>query len=110
MLLVWLLGFVETDDLMKAHPERIPARPKIGIAPKITEAELIMLAVMQALLGHTSGVGCGMCARTWLARSLSLPGQSGCNKRLRKLSGTMSWLITMLAAGPAQSSSNPCAK
>ena len=45
--------YVKTDDLLKAYPERVPARPKIGIAPKITDAELIVLAVMQALLGHT---------------------------------------------------------
>ena len=91
--------YVKTDDLLKAYPERVPVRPKIGIVPKITDAELITLAVMQALLGHTS-------ERRWLRHAREhlidmfpdLPGQSGYNKRLRKLAGTMSWLITMLAA------------
>src|SRR3954471_425526 len=46
--------YVRTDDLLKASPERAPWRPKIGIAPKISDSELITLAVMQALLGHTS--------------------------------------------------------
>ncbi len=46
--------YVRIDDLLKASPERAPWRPKAGITPKITDAELIMLAVMQALLGHTS--------------------------------------------------------
>ena len=46
--------YVRTDDLLKAWPERAPWGPKIGITPKITDAELITLAVMQALLGHTS--------------------------------------------------------
>jgi hypothetical protein len=46
--------YVQTDDLLKASPERAPWRPKIGTAPKITDAELITLAVTQALLGHTS--------------------------------------------------------
>ena len=76
----WDLG-VKTDDLLKAYPERIPARPKVGIAPKITDAELIVLAVMQALLGHTS-------ERRWLRYARKnligmfpeLPGQSGYNK------------------------------
>ena len=91
--------YVKTDDLLKAYPERVPARPKIGIVPKISDAELVTLAVMQALLGHTS-------ERRWLRyvrKNLggmfpALPGQSGYNKRLRKLSDTMSWLVTMLGA------------
>jgi hypothetical protein len=43
-----------TDDLLKAFPGRVPARPKVGIAPKITDAELVTLAVMQALAGRPS--------------------------------------------------------
>ncbi len=45
--------YVRTDDLLRAHPERVPARPKIGITPKTSDAEILTLAVMQALLGHT---------------------------------------------------------
>ena len=90
--------YVQADDLLKAYPERIPPRPRIGISPRITDAELITLAVMQALLGFTSEA-------RWLRhvrRSLPamfphLPGQSGYNKRLRRLAGTMNWLIGVLA-------------
>lgn len=46
--------YVSTDDLLKAHPEHAPARPVVGIAPRITDAELITLAVLQALGGYTS--------------------------------------------------------
>ena len=46
--------YVRTDDLLKAAPHRGPWRPTIGIAPKITDAELVTLAMLQALLGHTS--------------------------------------------------------
>ena len=54
---------------------------------------------MQAVLGHTS-------ERRWLRFARKhligmfpdLPGQSGYNKRLRKLGDTMSWLIGMLGA------------
>ena len=78
--------YVKTDDLLKAHPERLPIRPKIGIVPQISDAELVTLAVMQTLLGHTS-------ERQWLGYARkhligtfpALPGQSGYNKRLRKL-------------------------
>lgn len=46
--------YVSADDLLRAHPERVPPRPRVGIAPKISDAELITQAVMQALLGYTS--------------------------------------------------------
>jgi hypothetical protein len=46
--------YVRTDDLLKAAPERAPERPPVGIEPKITDAELVTLSVMQALTGHTS--------------------------------------------------------
>ena len=37
--------YVQVDDLFKAHPERLPERPKVGFAPKITDAELVTLEV-----------------------------------------------------------------
>ena len=43
-----------TDDLLVRHPERVPARPPVGIEPRISDAEVLTLAVMQALLGFTS--------------------------------------------------------
>ncbi len=90
--------YVRTDDLLKAFPDRAPARPKIGIAPKITDSELVTLAVMQALLGGTSEA-------RWLRHATAhlrhlfpyLPGQPGYNKRLRHLADTIGWLITVLA-------------
>ena len=90
--------YVEVDDLFKAHPERLPERPKVGFAPKITDAELVTLAVMQVLLGYES-------ERRWLRHAEAhlmpwfayLPRQPGYNKRLRKLAPTFNWLITTLA-------------
>ena len=46
--------YVTIDDLLIDHPEWAPERPAVGIAPKLTDAELITLAVIQALLGFTS--------------------------------------------------------
>ncbi|WP_315559257.1 hypothetical protein [Actinomyces gerencseriae] len=46
--------YVTTDDLLKAHPEIALQRPAVGISPVITDAEVITMAVMQTLLGHTS--------------------------------------------------------
>ena len=42
------------DDLLKAQPEQLPWRPVVGIQPRVTDAEIITLAVMQALLSFTS--------------------------------------------------------
>jgi hypothetical protein len=46
--------YVKTDDLLKESPYLAPWRPRVGIAPKLTDAELVTLAVLQALLGCTS--------------------------------------------------------
>ena len=90
--------YVRIDDLLIAHPERVPARPVVGIQPRTSDAEILVLAVMQALLGHTSEARWLRYARTHLAAMFpTLPGQSGYNKRLRKLTPTMSWLIKTLA-------------
>ena len=46
--------YVSIDDLLKAAPYLAPWRPAVGIAPKLSDAELVTLAVLQALLGFTS--------------------------------------------------------
>lgn len=91
--------YVRTDDLLKAHPEQAPARPAVGLTPRISDAEMLTLAVMQALLGHTSELRWLRHAHRHLRPMFPyLPGQSGYNKRLRALAGTLTWLIRMLAS------------
>ncbi|MCL2465139.1 MAG: IS982 family transposase [Micrococcales bacterium] len=90
--------YVTVDDLLRAHPEQVPERREGTFAPQISDAELVCLAVMQALLGYHSET-------RWLRRAHKdfhlmfphLPHQSGYNKRLRKLAGTMGWLVGQLA-------------
>jgi Transposase DDE domain len=90
--------YARIDDLLKACPERVPWRPTAGIFPRISDAELITLAVMQAVLGFVSEARWLRFARKSLRGLFPyLPGQSGYNKRLRKLAATMTWLIRMLA-------------
>ena len=90
--------YVRTDDLLKASPDRAPARPAVGIAPRITDAELVTLAVMQALLGRTSEARWLRYAHVRLRHLFPyLPQQPGYNKRLRALTGTLTWLIAVLA-------------
>jgi hypothetical protein len=89
--------YVRVDDLLNCHPEQKPARPKVGIEPKISDAELVTLSVMAALLGHTSEAGWLRFARTRLGGLFPyLPKQPGYNKRLRNLAATIGWLIGRL--------------
>lgn len=89
--------YVTTDDLLRAHPERVPDRPKGSFEPRTSDAEMLTLAVMQAVLGYPSEARWLRYARKHL-RDLfpNLPLQPGYNKRLRKLAATMTWLIGQL--------------
>jgi hypothetical protein len=90
--------YVKIDDLLKASPELSPWRPDGGFEPELTDAELVTLSVMQALLGFTS-------ERRWLRHAGKhlghlfryLPKQSGYNKRLRKASGLIKSVIRLLS-------------
>src|SRR5712691_1294589 len=87
-----------TDDVLKASPQLMPWRPEVGIEPQLSDAELATLAVMQALLGYTSEARWLRHARDHLRRLFRyLPQQPGCNKRLRRLTGMIGWLISELA-------------
>ncbi len=90
--------YARTDDLLKTYPGRVPYRPRVGIVPLISDAELITMAVMQALLGFTSEARWLRHARMHLRHLFPyLPQQPGYNKRLRRLAGTFNWLTGMLA-------------
>ena len=76
--------YVTIDDALQHSPELRPWRPAVGTAPKLTDAELLTLAVMQALLGYVSEARWLRYARTHLHGLFPyLPRQSGYNKRLR---------------------------
>jgi hypothetical protein len=90
--------YVRTDDLLKESPQLAPWRPDAGIGPSLSDAELVTLAVMQALLGYTSEARWLRHAREHLRHLFPyLPQQPGCNKRLRRMAATISWLIVALA-------------
>jgi hypothetical protein len=44
--------YVRIDDWLKTEPQWAPWRPAVGIAPKLSDAEVLTLAVLQALLGY----------------------------------------------------------
>ena len=88
----------KVDDALKASPELAPWRPAVGIAPTLSDAELVTLAVMSALLGYTS-------ERRWLRHANRdfrhlfpyLPQQSGYNKRLRAACALVTHMTRLLA-------------
>ncbi|MFJ2033946.1 IS982 family transposase [Streptosporangium sp. NPDC087985] len=90
--------YVKTDDLLKASPQLTPWRPKIGISPRLSDAELVTLAVMQALLGFTSEARWLRHAHAHLRHLFPyLPQQSGYNKRLRRAAGLIRHVVRALA-------------
>jgi hypothetical protein len=90
--------YVTIDDALRTRPELRLWRPKVGIAPKISDSELVTLAVLQALLGFTSETRFLRHARAHLRHLFPyLPRQSGYNKRLRKAEVQLRALIRLLA-------------
>jgi hypothetical protein len=91
---------VTTDDLLKESPRLAPYRPDVGIDPKLSDAELVTLAVMQALLGFASEARWLRHARAHLGHLFPyLPQQPGYNKRLRAAASMIRQCIRVLAAG-----------
>jgi hypothetical protein len=69
--------YVTIDDLLQQAPHLAPWRPRVGIPPKLSDAELLTLAVMQALLGFTSEpAGCDLQAGTCATCSPTCPARA----------------------------------
>jgi hypothetical protein len=91
--------YVRTDDWLKESPQLAPSRPAIGITPRLSDAELVTLAVMQALLGFASEARWLRHARAHLRHLFPyLPQQPGYNKRLRGAAPLIRNAIRTLAA------------
>lgn len=90
--------YVRIDDTLKDHPELVPWRPKIGIAPRLSDAELLTLSVLQVLLGFNEEARWVRYARRHLQHLFPyVPGQAGYNKRLRKSVTMLTSVIRVLA-------------
>jgi hypothetical protein len=89
--------YVTIDDLLIDHPDWAPERPEIGIVPQLSDAELLTLAVVQALLGFTSEARFIRHAHTHLRCWFPyLPQRPAYNKRLRNSVATMQHVIAAL--------------
>lgn len=90
--------YVRTADLLLESPDLAPWRPAVGITPKLSDAELVTLSVMHALLGFTSERRFVRHARARLRHLFPyLPNAPGYNKRLRKAAGMIQQVIRLLA-------------
>jgi hypothetical protein len=91
--------YVRTDDLLKESPQLAPYRPEVGICPQLSDAELVSLAVMQALAGFTSEARWVRYVHAHLRHLFPyLPQQPGYNKRLRAAAPLIRHCIRVLTA------------
>jgi Transposase DDE domain len=89
--------YARIDDTLKDRPELAPWRPKVGIAPKLSDAELLTLATLQVLLGYANETGWLRFAASHLSHLFPyLPGQAGYNKRLRRSAVQLQAMIRLL--------------
>ena len=90
--------YVTVDDLLIRHPHWAPQRPAVGIAPKVSDAELVTLAVIQVLLRYNTEARFIRYAhahlRPWFPY---LPTRSAYNKRLRRSVGLLQHVIIWIA-------------
>ena len=92
--------YTRIDDLLLANPHWAPERPAVGIAPKLSDAELITLAVIQSLLRFNSEarfIRHARKSRDLLELFPYIPKRPGYNKRLRRACETMKHVIAALA-------------
>jgi hypothetical protein len=89
--------YVKIDDELATNPSLRTWRPAVGIAPKLSDAELLTMAVLQALLGFTSETRFLRYAHRHLREFFPyVPHQSGYNKRLRRAGVQLNALIRVL--------------
>ena len=90
--------YVKIDDTLRDWPDLAPERPADGIALTLSDAGLLTMAVMSALLGFTSERRWLRYADSYLAGMFPRRiGQSGYNKRMRKAFFLFIRVIRMLA-------------
>lgn len=90
--------YVRVDDLLADNPGWAPKRPAVGIAPKLTDAELVTLAVISALLGYDNESQFVRYAKEHLRPWFPyVPNRDGYNKRLRRSAEMIARVIAALA-------------
>ncbi len=90
--------YVRIDDLLAENPQWVPERPAVGFKPKLSDAELVTLAVVSALLGFDSESRFVRYAKAHLRPWFPyLPNRDGYNKRLRRAGDMIARVVERLA-------------
>jgi len=90
--------YVTIDDLLIANPGLVPDRPAVGICPRLFDAELLTMAVLQALLGFANEARWIRYAQQHLGPLFPyIPARAGYNKRLREATSMMGGVMRLLA-------------
>ena len=90
--------YVTIDDLLIENPHWAPKRPVVSLVPKLSDAELMTLATIQALLQINTEARFIRYAKTHLRPWFPyLPTRSGYNKRLRRSIPTMQHILQYLS-------------
>ena len=90
--------YVTVDDLLIQYPHWAPQRPAVGIAPRLSDAELVTLAVIGVLLRFDSEARFGRYAHAHLGPWFPyLPTRSAYNRRLRRSARLLQHVIAWLA-------------
>ena len=90
--------YVTVDDLLIRNPHWAPRRPAVGIAPQVSDAEMVTLAVIQVLLRFDTEARFLRHAHAHLKPWFPyLPARSGYNKRLRRSAEMLAHVIGWLA-------------
>ena len=87
-----------SDDFLADNPQYRRLRPRVGLAPRLTDAELVTLVVVQALLGSPPRPDQALRKHSSAWFISDLPTQSGYNKRIRAAIGTRRAVIAQLVA------------
>jgi len=91
--------YAVTDDMLEESPHLAPLRPAVGISPQLSDAELVTLAVLQALLGFTSEARWVRHVKARMGHLFPyVPQQSGYSKRLRAARGLVRHCARALAS------------
>lgn len=90
--------YVTVDDILITHPDLMPPRPLVGILPRLSDAELVTLAVLQALLGYSCEARFIRYAHSHLTGLFPyLPHRPAYNKRLRHSVAMLQGILRILA-------------
>src|SRR5207344_2623494 len=81
--------YVTSDDFLADNPQYRPLRPRVGLAPRLTDAELVTLVVLRALIAHLVARTSSVSDDVWVVDST--PVECGRSRETAKRSDLAGW-------------------